>query len=439
MVYHFGNNMWAATKLIMIDRDTIMARRLWTRGWDRDYSFEPGVTYHDGHLYCNLAPAGSAGGQGNHRHGYIVVNAETGDTVTRKVNVSWKQFPDRSCRQYVPMVGAGDYMFFGDDGTCFVKGAAAKFAHILVTLARPQPKVISYVGHEVGTKTAPVFDGNRIYVRNHMGIYCVGYKGDEGRAAEAKMNAQCILDDLPYGPPSTAPAIAVEPRPDFSDHIDRQLMFMKPWHGFYKIGLKNEIDVAKYRKAFLTGDIYPDGKMFRLTTEDGGTLELVRDRDEGTSYLSEHWNKHCMVMHPAKKLGEKRIEQDQKHFIMYRVFLVKRPRTVRFVLVNKKLDAEMNLNGMPLKHDKRYKLEPGFYGQFIYMNLAKAGDDAMWPDDSPQFLADFYFMPSDDPEEDVKFYREQVAISKRYLERVIKLAPDSEEAKKAKAALAKLR
>jgi hypothetical protein len=59
------------------------------------------------------------------------------------------------------------------------------------------------------------------------------------------------------------------------------------------------------------------------------------------------------------------------------------------------------------------------------------------PEEAPEMYLDVYFSESAaDPKDDVKAHADAMAWAKPYLERVIKLAPDSDEAKRAKQALA---
>ena len=80
-------------------------------------------------------------------------------------------------------------------------------------------------------------------------------------------------------------------------------------------------------------------------------------------------------------------------------------------------------------------MQPGDYGMLIEVKLDKPWDKEVTTIDE-RFNIDVHFVPSSvNPADDVKAYEAEIADIRPYLDKVIKLAPDSEEAKKAKALL----
>jgi hypothetical protein len=84
-----------------------------------------------------------------------------------------------------------------------------------------------------------------------------------------------------------------------------------------------------------------------------------------------------------------------------------------------------------LKHQQRYKLEPGEYAYLAEMDLGEATDDMRF---------DFYFVRSaEDPQQDVKAWQENLRGARVYLDRIVILKPDCDTGKKAKETLGRMK
>jgi outer membrane protein assembly factor BamB len=429
VVYHCGPMMQSATQLIMIDRDTVGAKRLWTKG--HPYGFEPSVSPLDGYLYGNFSSAGSAGGQGNDdRCGYGVLRADNGELLPKHVNVSWPQYAGGNNRQYVPTAVAGRFMFCADSGEGF-GGKGSKFANCTVMTATPQPRIIAQSGLPPTTSAGLEFDGDRIYYRKDNALICIGYTGDAGKAFEARENARQILDDFPSAPPALSEAVTVKPFLNYPDLVDRVSMWLRFTLPVYSYGPVNDDQSAMLLKAFTSGEAprFPHGSVFEIglgeqrfkwgKIGDGG-IEMGK-------LVSRH---RYRVLHPGAYVHELRLGGKQGFLYLYHVMSCDRDRTVRFNVDNPKLGARMWLNGVPLQNQGRYRLGTGDYGLLTEMKITAAIEV---PENAPEWFLDTYFTESaDDARKDVADYQATLAWAKPYLERVIQLAPDSDEAQRAR-------
>jgi hypothetical protein len=89
------------------------------------------------------------------------------------------------------------------------------------------------------------------------------------------------------------------------------------------------------------------------------------------------------------------------------------------------------LGGAELRHQQRYRLQPGEYAYVAEMDLGEPSDDTRF---------DFYFVRSaEDPNEDAAAWREDLAGARTYLERVVRLKPDCDAAKMAASVLARMK
>jgi hypothetical protein len=128
-------------------------------------------------------------------------------------------------------------------------------------------------------------------------------------------------------------------------------------------------------------------------------------------------------------------EGDEKHYAYYFTFhRILKEQVLRFLMDNGDFVGRCWLNGVPVEHHGRYGVSPGDYVFMVESPITVAAQKAA---DTPELLVDCYFKPShNDPMDDVTAYREYREWAKPYLDRVIKLAPESLEADRARKALA---
>lgn len=435
VVYHLAPMIGSATRLIMVDRDTVGAQRLWTRG--HRYGFEPGVCPVGGFLFANLSSGSSAGGQGNDdRMGYGVVRMDTGELLARHVNVSWPQYAGGNNRQYVPTAVAGNLLFCADSGEGF-GGKNRDFANCTVMTVTPQPRIIAQAGLPPRASSSFAFDGDRIYYRKDNALICLGYTGDAGKAFEARENARQILDDLPARPPASGDAVVVQPFHHYPDLVDRVMMWERLSLPVYKYGpvaqdesaallavLGHNSTVNVPHGSMLEGVV--DGKKVSLGKIGNVSLELDR-------LVMRH---RYRVFHVGRFWDTLRIANQSGFIYFYHIMSCDRKRTVRFVVDNDQHSARMWINGTPLKAQGRYELQPGDYGVLTEMKISSPAPAQ--PEDAPHLYLDAYFTHSaDNPLDDAKEYQATMAWAKPYLQRVVQLAPDSDEARRAREVLAR--
>ena len=430
VVYHFGSGMSTATRLILIDRDTVGAQRLWTRRTDR--GFEPCVSPFGGLLYANLAIV-NVGGQGD--GGYGVFSAATGERITRHVNVDWPLYTTRSTgRSYVPTTVAGGFVFCGDSGEAF-GGKHMPQANMTVLEARPQGRTIAQNGLPPRTNSGLAFDGDRIYYRNTFGVICLAYTGDEGKAYEAEVNAKLILEDLPRRPPLVIPARDVPPEKDITPLLARQEgLWGRPGAPLSIVGPVPS-DLAPRLLAALTG---PGQRTRQCLTRAALTIDGVQVPIAGYPHhphTSARMRRRgrALTVHPRGFLRLPDGEPEPKGSLFYyAVFANDAPRTVRFLSNTQSERVRAWFGGAPLANQHRYRLQRGEYTLLAEMQLVDLAADDL--------CLDFRFVPSaDEAEQDVQAFQADLRATRHYLDRVIRLKPDTDTAEKARQVLSLLK
>jgi len=430
-VYHCGPNMMSGARLIMRDRDTVGAQRLWTRYFR--WSFEPCVSPYGDHLYATLGSAGP-GGQGH--AGYAIFDAATGRQVVRHVNVDWPVLAERGGRAYVPTSVAGGFVFVGCSGRGF-GGKELPQANMTVFEAGPQGRMLAQNGLPPRCDSALAFDGDRIYyraTRDLNALVCLGHTGDEGKAYEADVNARMIMDDLPAEAPTVVKAVAVPAWPGrVPSGVQRGALFQGcPASGLYSLGLRTDKD----RDMLLAGargeksprlEIAAGGRVTRFVT--GGQTYGMQLAGKGRARRGR-----LQVVHARDCAREWKWEAGTRgHGLFCQVFRNERARTVRFMSRTRNPAVHAWLGGVPVKHQQRYRLAEGYYVLLAAIEVC----DSL---DAEDLCLDFSFVPSaDDPADDMRAYTDELRGAATYLERVVKLKPESDTAKRAKEFLAKVR
>lgn len=217
----------AATRLILVDRDTVHAETLWKRdGYSlygcwvlRDgiaWGFEKNVRSFD---FLTALPRG----QVDHVFAYSIGH------------------------NYAPPALAGDILFIADDERSGHNNMAnwhnASFPDkprktplpscLSAVLPGPDPLVLARNASE-GITMGLSFDGDRWFVRSRKRIFCVAATGEEGRRHEAEVVAKTILDQLQLTVPEdteamTVPALAQLPSKEYSRTTLRLLLPMTHW------------------------------------------------------------------------------------------------------------------------------------------------------------------------------------------------------------------
>jgi outer membrane protein assembly factor BamB len=191
-----GQAFRSCYQLLLLDRDHVGAKLLW-------HTAQPGTLYDSGdyQLVCD-------GRIFSYGARLDVLEAETGAAIYRSSGILWR----RPGRCYSPLALAGPHLFVGDLGNWFgMKKSSFHDGALSVTTADRRPVVLAR--NRVGrTNAAPVFDDERLYVRQWYSLLCLAVVGDAGRRYEAEAVAGEALETLFPGRPSAGATEAVPAR-----------------------------------------------------------------------------------------------------------------------------------------------------------------------------------------------------------------------------------
>ena len=338
---------------------------------------------------------------------------------------------DTRGRVYVPMTLAGGLLFTGDDGRVWSK--QTKHAGFSAVQADPHGVVIARNSFPEGTTAGPVFDGDRMYLRTRQSMLCIGCTGRAGQAYEAEVNADAVLDYV--FPGETGPTAAAEVRPveappgvtpspvPWADPPEKACRRGKgqPW--------------PSLAPALLVAGPMPDAPAEELLASLGGPAGThpvagTELRYKGKSYSFSDLDRRAHYRWPA---------------LNYRIDLaglVAAPgaaclcawlandaaRTMRFELAS--AGARAYLAGTEIATGRRVKLLPGAYPLLVVVRVP-AGTDA-----PPTFSARFW--SSEDPHAERAARLDLLRRNREILERVVRLAPRSPAAARAREALSSI-
>ena len=196
---YYSYSMSQAVRMIMGGRDHVGVQRLWTHqlySCDCNYI---GLFHADGRAYKvtvtradpDLALDGIRAAIFDAKTGAYLEELPLSAPDTCGGNV-WSLFGISEDNIYTIY---GDHMFSSPSGPPMVLSVFPRGPHPAV-LAR------NAVDRTYG---APIIDGDRIYIRGYRGVYGIGYTGKEGRAYEARVIADTLLDAIPANAPPARP------------------------------------------------------------------------------------------------------------------------------------------------------------------------------------------------------------------------------------------
>jgi hypothetical protein len=400
-LFHVDGRYGTCTRLIMVNRDLVGARRLWTR-YTAD--FDSGLVHQAGVMH------GLPGGQ--FVRGYQLLDEATGLPVHRRVNAN--TFYCKFGRGYTPPSCAGGYVFISDDGT--VLGSSKPTSKTLVFQPGPLGRLLARNDLESNMMPPLVFDGDRAYSRGNGSVICLGHTGEEGAAAEAEVVARTLMEDLPLDPPAKGEAREVSPiaRPEAQiSEWGPVPVFHENWRlvGPYPATQADAVLNAMGGPAL--------GKVGEKATYNGQPLAQQPLDRSGKSKTLVRTDRHWL------NLASTPDEQQGKVSFHYWVFELPRERTLRVTC--DRTDVDLWLSGTPVRNQDRVRLRAGCHA--LLLRYAA-------PDPVPaSALLDLRLLDSPDSEADVRFWRESVESSRTHLERVIALRPDSPTARQAKTLL----
>jgi len=164
VVYQAGSGArTTAYQFLMLDRDTVGAKLLWSRQSASGFAFPAGLALHKGLLYGISGPQDC--------RSFEVYDARTGFPVPRKTPLTGTLHG----RPYVPAVGAGDYVFFTENGIPF--SGKKTHAECWVMKLYPDGEIVGMNKFEKALVASPVFDGDRMYVRSDSFLTCIAPTG----------------------------------------------------------------------------------------------------------------------------------------------------------------------------------------------------------------------------------------------------------------------
>lgn len=451
VIYHMGAHIHAATRLIMIDRDHIGAKRLWTR---KGLVFVAGMVYRDGYLY------GQAGDQWS--QGYWIFDAGTGAVARRTGHIGRG---GAGTRAYVFTAIGGDYIYWGDMGSKFGAGyyGARASACCVVRIGRDGRYMANnFFDHHV--MCAPVFDGDRFYVRSDWSLYCIGHTGEEDRKYEAEINAKNVLSDWWMEPTPKRDARGLKPirglryqqrgpnKPGKSN-----ITYLGSWRDvWYKashelaqgdwgaIGPLPLSDEAESRKVGMAladrmmrghgmGQVPWKGKT--LKPEGRGDQVQINGKQMKAELTDKKWRRKdiqtsragraCLNAGAACKLGAGDVGY------LFSILVVRDKQTWR---LRKKAwggETRVWISGEEIKDLDRITLVPGDYPVIVEGSMKEASDSGL----------SIYvgLTESETCEAENKAWLDSIRNHKEIFERIVKYMPDSKYAEKAAALLAKLK
>jgi outer membrane protein assembly factor BamB len=185
---YFSQPVAAAVKLIMVDRDTVRARRLWAR---REATSYAGLFAADGLVYQEARPFRD--GPGECPTGLLIRDGATGARIG--LLPLWRK--GGNCWQV--HAATRDHLLFCGGDSLFRPGQPKPPADLAVVTRGPDPLLLASNAIE-RSYGSPVAVGDRLYLRGYRGVACIGHRHDADRAWEARRVAATILDQLPACP-----------------------------------------------------------------------------------------------------------------------------------------------------------------------------------------------------------------------------------------------
>jgi hypothetical protein len=372
--------------------------------------FDAGLACDDGILY------GAGGGQ--RPRGYTVFDTKERKALRYEYNDGIRQGipPYANGRQYVPTTVAGDYVVVGDHGTNFDywRRTGARFT---VLQKAPDGHILACSEVDLTCTTAPVFDGDRIYIRTNPALLCIGYTGEDGRAYEANENARYLLNELEVAPPDDAPPVDIAPTNallarwpnDFTRYLSSPVTRVGP----FPIA-KSDAVLAK-----LGG---PGNACFGLCRNPetpqapGIRTPVAVDGEEITADWKEgvFWQGNCLT------------NQTGKGAFFQAAILNDKDRVVRVWAAHEPPD--LWICGRPVKEGTRVRLKPG-----IYTLLARVHSMEDMPA-APGFH--FRMDDSSDVAAERREWQERLRLAKPVLERIVKHGTAAGNVEKARQLLA---
>lgn len=408
--YRIGN----ASQLIMLDRDHVGARRIWTiygapcaGGW----------AWRDGLLYA--LHGSQFGGP------YHILDPLTGHPFPRTANAgvrgvgAWH--PEvQDC--YVPTMATRDHVYLAHRGNRGNEhGRKYHWSWFTVTQNGLEGRYVAHNKIETTLSGHPVADGDRLYLRNDGFLTCFGYTGEKGKAYELDVNVRTLMTDLDLLVPEARKPIRVPARPPVRHRL-RALRMDPVTHprSWTFLGPFPDADVPTLAKAV------PDPAL-GLTA--GKSLEIA-GRELEARVFSKKSGPHYSAVRDRRPAIDMRPHSPQdKPSAWLASTTVATDRTGVWRVIQPDPSTVVWIGGKKVAHGDRVVLKRG-----ISVVLACFGVD-------PKAKASAFllqFLPSDDQMAELALYRRAIARSRAKLEAFAKAKPADPLTKRIKSLLAKV-
>lgn len=401
--------IFSALRLVMLDRDTVGLRRLFSR--PMPCGFDAGLAYDGGILY------GAGGGQ--RPLGYTVFDTKQRKVLRFENNRSIRQGipPYANGRQYVPTTVAGDCVFVADHGSNFERWRRTGVPFTVLQKA-PDGHILASSEVDLTCTTAPVFDGDRIYIRTNPALICVGYTGEDGRAYEANENARYLLNELEVAAPEDTPPVDIAPTnaplarvpSGFSRYLSGPVMHFGPFPlaksdaVLAKLGGPENASVGLCREP----EKGPAAPGVREPVElDGEQIPAKWSED---TLFGVFWYGNCLNNQVGKgAFFQAAIRNDEERVV--RVWASHEP-------------PDIWICGLPVREGTRVRLKPG-----VYPLLARVHSTEDMPA-APGFH--FRLDDSSDVAAERREWQERLRLAKPVLDRIVKHGTSSRYVEKAR-------
>ena len=409
--YGWKYGVGTATELIMLDRDTVGSRRVWTA---RPRACGMGWSRHGDRLH---AVSGSQFGGP-----YTILDALTGRQIDRHSNTGDYQIGWRGVKgttdSYVPTIVAGDYVFLTTRGD---RKRKDPWNWTTVVQAEQEGRFIAHNRMEGILQGHPWFEGERVYYRDEKSVICMGYKGETGRAYEAEQNAKWLFEDLdPVKPPEMEP---LQPEPD--PNIKSARVRFREDRNFHAV-LTGSMESWLYAGPLPAAADSPDKLRLGSGTSvsAGGTTRKARGFDKSTR------GKYVKADAPRRGTFDLlKLVEGKTGVTGYLYTTVGWQKEYTLRTVQWRPNVSIWIAGIKIKHRDRVRFVPGNYPVLVQFRVTDAdGENGLR----------IAFTDSENYDAELKRWQEGLKLSKDIFDRIIKYKPDSELAKKAKICLAEM-
>ena len=403
----------AAYRLILLNRDVVGAKRLWSNVVRSD--FMAGLLAGDGVVY---GLTNGPGGMGE----LWVLDAATGRA---RQPLRWV-FPVVMGDAWVPPSRCGDLLVLADSWRA---GGTEGLANaVSVVRTRPRLHVIArnWIDMMIG---APVFEGDRTYIRTRQALMCLAAAGEEGRRYEAEVNARTVLGELPLDRPDATPPLDVQP-------LKRRLAgaanlvvgeMVQSW---FCVGpLPKALQQAAREKVGHPGWVLPVDRADAAVSVAGQQRQIRALGDWARLlHLREGHKDDAWPYGPRIDVQRTTKHGPDSVSYWYAPLHNGRDRTVRLELAAPGVSAW--LSGVPVRHHQRLHLPAGYHALLLEIVVDRVPEGGLRM--TPRFWA------SDDPQAELDEWLSKLRAFRPILQRAVEMVPDTQAGKTAARLLGQL-